>query len=88
MFVEGKQNWLVYRGTWHLVFCYISRLSLQQQQKNIKNRSEPKQSTPPVGTYNNTNLILKTMEWMIYKYFPYIICIFFLRQSVLITTQI
>ena len=34
-----------------------------------------------VGTYNNTNLILQTTEWMIYKqkYFPYIICIFFLH---------
>ena len=32
------------------------------------------------GTYNNTNLILKTTEWMIYKqkYFPHIMCIFFL----------
>ena len=34
-----------------------------------------------LGTYNNTNLILKTTEWMIYKqkYFPYVICIFFLH---------
>ena len=34
-----------------------------------------------LGTYNNTNLILKTTEWMIYKqkYFPHIICIFFLH---------
>ena len=34
-----------------------------------------------LGTYSNTNLILKTTEWMIYKqkYFPYIICIFFLH---------
>ena len=33
-----------------------------------------------LDTYNNTNLILKTSDWMIYKqkYFPYIICIFFL----------
>ena len=31
-----------------------------------------------LGTYNNTKLILKTTEWMIYKqkYFPYIICTF------------
>ena len=34
-----------------------------------------------LATYNNTNLILQTTEWMIYKqkYFPYIICIFFLH---------
>ena len=33
-----------------------------------------------LGTYNNTSLILKTTEWMIHKqkYFPHIICIFFL----------
>ena len=34
-----------------------------------------------LGTYNNTNLILKSTEWIIYKqkYFPHIICIFFLH---------
>ena len=34
-----------------------------------------------LGTYDNTNLILKTTERMIdkQKYFPYIICIFFLH---------
>ena len=31
-------------------------------------------------TYNNTNLILKTTEWMIYKVLSlYIICIFFVH---------
>ena len=46
------------------MFCYISRLSLQQQQKitGANQNSRP-------GTYNNTNLILKTTEWMIYKVF-------------------
>ena len=28
---------------------------------------------------DNTNLILKTTEWTIYNYFPYIICILFLH---------
>ena len=44
---------------------YISRLWLQHQQKN--NRANQNNR---LGTYNNTNLILKTTEWMIYKVLP------------------
>ena len=40
---RGKTKLTGFPSDLTYVFCYISRLSLQQQQKN--NRSEPKQST-------------------------------------------
>ena len=58
---ENKTNWFP-AGPDIKVFCYISRLSLQQQQK-ITGANQNGQ----LGTYNNTNLILKTTEWMICK---------------------
>ena len=74
---ENKTNWFP-EGSDIKCFVIFLELSLQQQQKN--NRSERKR-TKTVDSVLNTNLILKSTEWMIYKqkYFPYIICIFSLH---------
>ena len=56
---ENKTNWFPKGPD---IKRFVSRLSLQQQQKitGVNQNSR-------LGTYNNTNLILKATQWMIYK---------------------
>ena len=58
---ENKTNWFP-EGPDIKCFVIFSRLSLQQQQ-NITRVNQNNW----LGTYNNTNLIPKTTEWMIYN---------------------
>ena len=60
--IEGKQNWLVSRGT--LRKCFVIFLDFHF---NSNKRITGANQNSRLGTYNNTNLILKTTEWMIYK---------------------
>ena len=56
---ENKTNWFPKGPD---IKHFVSRLSLQQQQKITGVNQNSRR-----GTYNNTNLILKATQWMIYK---------------------
>ena len=72
---ENKTNWFPAGPD---IKCFVIFLDFHF---NSNKRITGANQNSRLGTYNNTNLILKTTEWMIYKqkYFPYIICIFFLH---------
>ena len=72
---ENKTNWFPERPD---IKCFVIFLDFHF---NSNKRITGANQNSRLGTYNNTNLILQTTEWMIYKqkYFPHIICIFFLH---------
>ena len=60
---EGKQNQLVPEGP--DVKCFV--IFLDFHFNSINKRITGANQNSRLGTHNNTNLILKTTEWMIYK---------------------
>ena len=72
---ENKTNWFLEGPN---IKCFVIFLDFDF---NSNKRITEANQNSRLGTYNNTNLLPKTTEWMIYKqkYFPYIICIFFLH---------
>ena len=71
---ENKTNWFPERPD---IKCFVVFLDFHFNSN--KRITEAINQNSRLGTYNNTNLIRKTTEWMIYKVLSlYIICIFFL----------
>ena len=66
---ENKTNWFPEGSD---IKCFVIFLDFHF---NSNKRITGANQNSGLGTYNNTNLILKTSEWMI----PYIIGIFFLH---------
>ena len=58
---ENKTNWF---PDWPGIKCFVIYLDFHFNSN--KRITGPNQNSR-LGTYNNTNLILKTTEWMIYK---------------------
>ena len=71
---DSRENKLFPEGT--DIKCFVIFLDFQfNSHKRITGANQNSRHI----INDNTNLILKTTEWIIYNSFPYIICIFFLQ---------